>query len=184
MKIYTKFGDKGKTALIGLKTVSKSHGRVEAYGSLDELNALLGVVVSRKDSLPPTLRADLLEIQSQLFYLGAELATPKKTKKPTAHLAAGTVEFLESAIDEMELSLESLRHFILPGGSETSAFLHLSRTVCRRAERRVVAIAKKEKIRSDVIRYLNRLGDFLFVAARLANLFQKGEETPWISKQN
>ena len=183
MKIYTKTGDAGETGLFGGGRTPKDSPRVAAYGEVDELNAALGVA----RALGPEQFADsLLEsIQRDLFTIGAELATPDPDKlhKVFAHGRAAIgdsgVAALEQAIDEQESRLEPLKHFILPGGTPQAAALHLSRTVCRRAERAVVAVARRERISPAILRYLNRLSDLLFVLARAANAHAGRPDVKW-----
>jgi cob(I)alamin adenosyltransferase len=169
-RIYTKTGDDGTTGLIGGQRVSKGSPRVEAYGSVDELNALLGVV----RSFPvPLLVAHILErVQDDLFAVGANLAMSAGSDASEWGIPPITdedVRRLETLIDETESKLEPLHRFILPGGSQASAALHFARTVARRAERRCVALAGAEKVDGGLIRYLNRLSDLCFVLARLVN---------------
>jgi cob(I)alamin adenosyltransferase len=184
MKIYTRTGDKGETALFGGGRVPKSHPRVEAYGTVDELNSALGVALA--EITAPDLRARLALFQHDLFAIGANLATPlsgRGARPKLPELPRRRIEEMEGWIDQAETVLEPLREFILPGGSRGAAQLHLVRTVCRRAERCVVALAQGEPVDDDVIRYLNRLSDLLFVFARLENahagvpdvVWQKGE---------
>lgn len=178
MKIYTKTGDSGETSLFGGERVPKDALRIEAYGCVDELNSLLGVVRSLKPKKKIDAILDLL--QHQLFELGADLATPGGTKD--AHIpriAAAHAEELEKVIDALESKLNPLKVFILPGGSKVASHLHLGRTVCRRAERAVVRLSRKENIGRDVIVYLNRLSDLLFVMARFANKSERQKETAW-----
>ncbi|CAN5632566.1 cob(I)yrinic acid a,c-diamide adenosyltransferase [soil metagenome] len=179
-RIYTKTGDAGETGLFGGGRVTKSHPRVEAYGAVDELNAVLGwVATSLRD---PVILARLPQIQADLFALGAHLATavmegrprPKLPEIPAAGIAA-----LEAWIDEADGSLPELRSFILPGGSPGGAALHVARTVCRRAERRVVELSQSDDVADDVVVYLNRLSDLLFVLARLENHGAGAAEQPW-----
>jgi cob(I)alamin adenosyltransferase len=169
MKIYTKTGDKGSTSLFGGKRVSKDSVRIEAYGTVDELNSLLGIC--RTLQLPGKIDSYLLEIQNQLFILGADLASPvsqtKRLKVP--RIKDDNVKYLEKAIDFFEKTNEPLRAFIIPGGSVVSAQLHFARTVCRRAERLAVRLSEQEKIGKFPVIYLNRLSDLLFVMARWAN---------------
>jgi cob(I)alamin adenosyltransferase len=174
MRIYTKFGDKGSTALIGGAVVPKDDLRVEAYGAVDELNAVLGAVISFSDSRE--LSASLMEIQKDLFVIGAELAT--KSGKARRIRPSRTSE-LEAQIDSMSDELPPLKNFILPGGSKTSSLLHLARTVCRRAERSVVALSRKEAVNPDIIVYMNRVGDLLFMQARFVNYRKKVSEKIW-----
>lgn len=181
MKIYTKTGDAGDTGLFGGGRVPKSHPRVEAYGDVDELNATIGVV--RATGSDAEIDALLLRIQQDLFAIGALLATPDR-EKMRAHLEKANVDDarvaeLERAIDAADTELEPLRAFILPGGSPKAAALHVARTVCRRAERRIVAIADDMEIPALVVVYLNRLSDVLFTLARLANKRASAPETTW-----
>ncbi len=177
-KIYTRLGDMGQTVTLAGKKVYKDDERVEAYGSVDELNALIGVILSfTRDA---EVKKILTRIQKELFIVGAELAmekTPKKRINPT-HISA-----LESDIDKTEEELSHLVHFVLPGGSKTASLLHLARTVCRRSERRIVTLSRKSKINPDIIAYLNRLGDLLFVLARYENRKKRIEEIIWSGRQ-
>lgn len=179
MKIYTKTGDAGATGLFGGPRVSKSDRRVEAYGEVDELNAALGVVRAQVED--PELDGHLARIQDELFCVGSELATPADAKARSAIPAVEPrwVERLERSIDAFEAELPPLRQFVLPGGTRTAAALHLARCVCRRAERRVVALAAEAAVAPAVLAYLNRLSDWLFVAARVANLRAGKAEIPW-----
>ncbi len=179
MKIYTKTGDKGLTSLFGGARVSKDTDRIEAYGSVDELNSQLGIVRSLKP--PPEIDRTLQRVQNDLFTLGADLATPEtKTKKKVLRISSSHVEQLERDIDILESSLPPLEHFILPGGTRTSAELHVARTICRRAERSIVRLSRKSEIRITPVVYMNRLSDFLFVAARSVNRSEGGEEAVWV----
>jgi cob(I)alamin adenosyltransferase len=179
MKIYTKTGDDGTTGLFGGARVDKDDARVEAYGTVDELNAVIGV--ARAASPPAEIATLLAEIQEQLFVAGAELATAagKEDKLPMKLLDAGDVERLERAIDGTEAGLPPLANFILPGGAPAGAALHHARTVCRRAERSLIAASRVAKVRGELKIYLNRLSDFLFVAARRANFAANVAESPW-----
>ena len=178
MKIYTRTGDDGTTGLLGPGRVFKHEPRVEAYGAVDELNATLGV--ARALDAAKWLDAELGTIQSRLFNLGAELATvePEALAK-LERIADPDVMALESWIDGREMDLPPLRRFVLPGGTPLAAELHRARTVCRRAERRVVALARHEPIEPRLLHYLNRLGDLLFVLARWCNRRAEGQETEW-----
>ncbi|MGH2347505.1 MAG: cob(I)yrinic acid a,c-diamide adenosyltransferase [Chloroflexota bacterium] len=183
MKIYTKAGDKGQTALFGGRTVTKDVPRVEAYGTLDELNACIGLALAAP-GLPADLAALLARIQSELFDLGAELATPPERAADRLAMRVpimepAGIEALEAEIDRYETELSPLKTFILPGGTQSAAALHLARTVCRRAERRVVTLAAIEPVNGEVVRYLNRLSDLLFVLARTANHRAAVEDVPW-----
>ena len=168
-RIYTKSGDLGETGLGDGRRVRKDHPRVAAYGEVDELNACLGVVLT-VDGVP---ESELLrDIQNDLFDVGGDLCVPiGQTEEAGKNLrvTAGQVEKLEKAIDRLNEPLEPLRSFVLPGGSNAAAYLHLARTVCRRAERSVVTLMNQEKINPQVLIYLNRLSDLLFVLARAAN---------------
>ncbi|MBI5595048.1 MAG: cob(I)yrinic acid a,c-diamide adenosyltransferase [Elusimicrobia bacterium] len=178
MKIYTKTGDKGETGLRGGSRLPKSDPRVQAYGDVDELNAALGLVpvsVPRRRAFSK-LRLDLERVQGQLFELGAALSSPAGTAEAAA-FRAGSELWLEAEIDRMTADLPPLSHFILPGGSQAGAALHLARTVCRRAERAAVALGKDAPPQSVV--YLNRLSDFLFVCARWANNRLRSPEARW-----
>lgn len=177
MKIYTKTGDDGETGLYGGPRVGKDHPRVEAYGSVDELNAVLGVV--RTHGPPADIDALLATIQNELFDLGAELATPDAATRKGPRVGPPQIAALEQAIDRYEEQLEPLRQFILPGGVAAAAALHLARTVCRRAERLVVTLARGESISPDVVIYLNRLSDLLFVLARATNRREGVVDVPW-----
>jgi cob(I)alamin adenosyltransferase len=181
MKIYTRTGDAGDTGLFGGGRVPKDDVRVEAYGDVDELNAVIGLVRARS----PFPRIDdlLLSIQRDLFSIGALLATPDRAKMEQhlskANLDAGRISELERAIDACDADLEPLKSFILPGGSEKAAALHFARTVCRRAERRVVTLGRETLLPDLVVIYLNRLSDLLFTLARLANKHAGSGEVAW-----
>lgn len=180
MKIYTKTGDAGDTALFGGERVPKDALRIEAYGSVDELNCVIGIV----RSLRPVSSIDtiLKKIQSQLFELGADLATPiAHQSKAIPRIQKSHAVGLEKIIDRLETTLSPLKTFILPGGSPIASYLHLGRTVCRRAERTAVRLSRNEDIGTAVIIYLNRLSDLLFVLARYANMVDQEEEVKWIS---
>ncbi len=178
MKIYTKTGDDGTTSLFSGGRVSKTHLRVEAYGTVDELNSVIGVARSLK---PHSTTDEWLErIQRQLFHLGADLATPLDAKSEwVVRMDSATVELLEAGIDELTAQLPDLKNFILPGGSVAGAQLHVARTVCRRAERVVVALAEQEPIGDPVMNYLNRLSDLLFTLSRWENRQAGIPEDKW-----
>lgn len=169
MKIYTRTGDDGRTGLFGGARVLKDDARVEAYGSVDETNACIGV--ARAAGASPEVDAALEQIQAQLFVLGAELATPSdhRDRLRLPLLDAAQVAALEQHIDQLEAGLPSLTSFVLPAGSAAASALHHARTVCRRAERRVVAVQSSAEVRSELVVYLNRLSDLLFVMARHEN---------------
>jgi cob(I)alamin adenosyltransferase len=179
MKIYTKTGDAGETGLFAGPRVRKDDARMEAFGTVDELNAALGL--ARCEPLPVEVENLLGRVQSELFSVGAELATPEPQKHGTELIGDGEVTALEQAIDELEATLPPLRNFVLPAGVRASALLHVARGVCRRAERRVVTLANTPgvSVSNRMVRYLNRLGDYLFVAARYVNHQAGGKETPW-----
>ncbi|MGN8224803.1 cob(I)yrinic acid a,c-diamide adenosyltransferase [Gracilimonas sp. BCB1] len=178
MKIYTKKGDSGNTSLFGGQRVSKSSKRIDAYGTVDELNSILGMAAAHGLS---EKGAELIKtVQQQLFVLGADLATPQSKEVRIERIGHSEVEFLEKAIDEMEETLEPLKNFILPGGAEAGAALHFARTVCRRAERITVECRHEEEISEVAIMYINRLSDFLFVLARFENKEAGTEEKTWI----
>lgn len=168
MKIYTKTGDKGETALFTGRRVPKDNLRVEAYGTVDELNAVLGMAVTALPAASP-VREPLLRIQRDLFDLGGDLATPPDKAGRGATVVEAQVAFLEATIDGWERELPPLKRFILPGGTAAAATLQLARAVCRRAERRVITLARAEEVSPVAIQYLNRLSDLLFVAARYVN---------------
>lgn len=174
MPIYTRGGDRGETGLFGGKRVAKDDSRVEAYGSVDELNAVLGIVLIYYNG---KRRESLKEVQRTLFAIGAQLASPKPIS--IKGIESEKIAQLEKDMDSIENTLGPLRHFILPGGSKTAALLHLARTVCRRAERRVITLARKEKIDPQIVVYLNRLGDWLFMLAREANAQADVKEEEW-----
>ena len=180
MKIYTRTGDDGTTSLFSGGRVPKDHWRVESYGTVDELNSLIG----QTRALKPSAQTDewLHEVQRQLFVLGADLATPADARSAyVLRIDAAAVQWLEATIDEMDADLPPLRHFILPGGSPAGASLHVARTVCRRAERLVVALLETDTLISPALPYLNRLSDFLFVLARWENQQAGVSEEIWES---
>jgi cob(I)alamin adenosyltransferase len=179
MKIYTKTGDAGQTGLFGGPRVAKDDPRIEAYGAVDELNAALGL--ARAEMLPTEIDTMLACVQNELFDLGAELATPDPAAHGMAVLGPPHFAALERAIDRHEAVLPPLREFILPGGCRGAAALHLARTICRRAERRLVTLvhASAEPISPNLVIYLNRLGDLLFVLARAANAAAGLPDVPW-----
>lgn len=182
MKIYTKHGDQGETGLFGGDRVPKDHLRIQAYGTLDELNAALGLALASAAGstvLDANFTARLRRIQAELFQLGAELATPQGKKVPIALVGLAEVELQEKEIDEMEKSLAPLKAFVLPGGTLIAAQLHLARTICRRAERELVNLHRTEPLRPVVLQYVNRLSDTLFVMSRFANHQAKIEDIPW-----
>jgi cob(I)alamin adenosyltransferase len=179
-RVYTKTGDKGSTALIGGNRVAKDHIRIEAYGTVDELNSFLGVVTDQLGDAD--VNTWILEIQDRLFTIGSSLATdPGKTPKmklPDLH--ESDIEWLEKRIDEMDDVLPQMKSFILPGGHIAASHAHVARCVCRRAERLCVHMQNNDEfVAEDVLKYLNRLSDFLFVLARFIVFKNGGTEIPW-----
>lgn len=170
-RIYTKTGDNGTTGLFGGERIRKDHIRIEAYGTVDELNAVLGIVLASDDALLSGLREELTDISALLFTLGADLATPLDPPPLYAipRIEEQHITWLETMIDAYDAVLEPLKNFILPGGTIGSAHLHHARTVCRRAERMAVSLAHTEDIGDHAVKFLNRLSDYLFTAARYAN---------------
>lgn len=178
MKIYTKTGDKGLTSLVGGSRVSKAELRIEAYGTVDELNSYVGML--RDQEVNQTRKELLKEIQDRLFTIGAILASePEQTRKQIPDLLLSDVQLLETAMDTMDEELEPMRFFILPGGHPSVSFGHLARTVCRRAERNVIRMAEESDVNTLVITYLNRLSDYLFVLCRKMAQELGIEETAW-----
>ncbi|HXG23848.1 MAG TPA: cob(I)yrinic acid a,c-diamide adenosyltransferase [Chthonomonadales bacterium] len=181
-RIYTRTGDSGETGLFGGQRVGKDAPRVEACGTVDELNSLLGLARSWMEW--PDLADLLVQIQSDLFALGADLATPEEADTArgcvtVTRITADRVEALESEIDRLEAELPPLTRFILPGGVPAAGYLHFARSVCRRAERRCVALAHTTTLNPEILRYLNRLSDMLFVMARTANRRLGVEDVTW-----
>jgi len=181
MTIYTKTGDDGETALFGGGRVRKNDGRVEAYGAVDELNSFVGLALT--SLADADVRRGLLLIQHDLFALGANLATPEgdgsRPRPQTPEVPIARVEAMERWIDQATDELPELREFVLPGGTESAAILHVCRSVCRRAERAVVALGGEEALDDGIVPYLNRLSDLLFVWARLANHRAGQEDVLW-----
>jgi cob(I)alamin adenosyltransferase len=178
MKIYTKTGDQGDTSLFGGQRVPKDALRIEAYGTVDELNSVIGIVLA--DGPDRDIARILTQVQNQLFALGADLATPRSvTRKNVKRFEPRDSLPLEKHIDAIQLRLKSLKSFILPGGSPAAARLHFARTVCRRAERIVVRLSRNEDIGEGMTMYLNRLSDLLFVLARYANSSGGIPEVKW-----
>lgn len=180
MKIYTKTGDGGETSLFGGGRVSKYSARIEAYGTVDELNSTIGYARSQQLNVDSDKKLEI--IQNDLFVIGADLATPPETKATIKRIESEQITQLESWIDEMEKDLTPLRYFILPGGTAGASALHISRTVCRRAERCVINAMKTETISNLVVIYLNRLSDFLFVMSRYENSKAGVNEIHWKTK--
>ena len=189
MKIYTKTGDKGTTALFGGTRVPKYHLRIESYGTVDELNSYIGLI--RDQEIDDSLKKKLTTIQSELFTLGAMLATPPekevlksgKERLNIPKINDSSIQFLENEIDAMNENLPQMTHFVLPGGHQTVSFCHIARCVCRRAERLTVALNEEENINSNVLMYLNRLSDYLFVLARKLTQDLQAEEIKWIPEK-
>lgn len=178
MKIYTKTGDKGLTSLFGGKRVPKHHLRIEAYGTVDELNSNIGLI--RDQKIAPETFEVLIEIQDRLFTLGSILATePGNEKVKVPQLNEQDILFLENEIDKMNEVLPEMRSFVLPGGHQTVSFCHIARCVCRRAERLVVHLAEVENVPELIIKYLNRLSDYLFVLSRKISQENNANEIPW-----
>ena len=183
MKIYTRTGDKGQTSLVNGKRVSKASDRVDAYGTVDELNSVLGVVIAYLRASQKGLVKELENIQHDLFEIGAVLATPASSIQQTVFSKLRKrVETFERVIDGLTKTLPPLKNFILPGGGKAGPHLHMARTVCRRAERRIIALSEKEQVDDEIIKYFNRLSDLLFTMARFVNQRQKKKETVWIKR--
>jgi len=176
VKIYTKTGDRGTTSLFGGTRVAKHSTRVECIGYVDELNALLGIVLLDSGA---QISKKLLRIQGELFALGADLATPAGVKVKVPRVKRSFVTRLEKEIDQMDRNLPKLKNFILPGGSACGAKLHLARATARRAERAIVVLADEEKINEAILSYINRLSDWLFVLARYVNKLENFPERIW-----
>jgi cob(I)alamin adenosyltransferase len=178
MKIYTKTGDTGSTSLFGGKRVSKADLRIDTYGTVDELNAWMGLL--RDQEVNKTRNNILVEIQDRLFTIGSLLATePGNTKVKVPILNPEDIHLLEKEMDAMDAQLPPMRSFVLPGGHQSVSFCHVTRTVCRRAERLVIALDTIEKVEPIVIQYLNRLSDYLFMLSRKMTAELGAEETPW-----
>ncbi len=189
MKVYTKTGDSGTTALFGGQRVSKDNIRIESYGTVDELNSYIGLI--RDQEMNQNYKDVLIEIQDRLFTVGAILATPvekevmKNGEKRLKNLGIieSDIELLEKEIDTMEDSLPQMTHFVLPGGHTTVSYCHLARCVCRRAERLAVSLSHQEPIDEMAVKYLNRLSDYLFVLARKLSSDLKADEVKWIPRK-
>ncbi|MCH8825138.1 MAG: cob(I)yrinic acid a,c-diamide adenosyltransferase [Planctomycetes bacterium] len=189
MKLYTKTGDDGSTGLFGSQRVQKDDPRIVAFGSVDELNACVGLTAAadyeKGGAFEATLKEMLGKLQSQLFTLGADLATVpgSKHEDKITRIGASDISQLESWIDEIDAGNEPMKNFVLPGGTEVAARLHLARTVCRRAERDVISLSKNQSVSEYVKIYLNRLSDLLFALARRANKEAGVDDIPWISNK-
>ncbi len=181
-KVYTRKGDQGETSLGGGQRLPKDAPRIAAYGTVDELNSVIGVALAA--GLDERVAAPLRRVQNELFHLGSDLCILEEDKEhmPVPRVEARHVDALERLMDELSLELEPLENFILPGGSLGAAHLHVARCVCRRAERELVALARAEKVGAETIRYLNRLSDALFVLARSENLQRGFADVLWDSR--
>lgn len=182
MKIYTKTGDNGSTGLFNGERVAKSHLRVETYGTVDELNSIIGL--ARSFDLPSEMREDIEKLSMDLFALGTDLASPldPAPRFPIERISQEHINWLERKIDQYDSILPPLKNFILPGGSKSAAFFHQARTVCRRAERLLVALSETQNLGEYVVVYLNRLSDYLFTASRMANYYNKVDDIIWTTK--
>jgi cob(I)alamin adenosyltransferase len=181
MKIYTKTGDAGQTSLYGGKRLSKADLRVDAYGTLDELNSWIGLI---KDEIHGTHIKDLLkEIQDRIFTISSHIASDPEAEMPLPDIFDQDITLLESEIDKMNEHLEPLKFFILPGGHRKVSEIHIVRTVCRRAERMIVSLSEHSKVESIIIIYLNRLSDYLFVLARFIAKELEIEENKWVPRK-
>jgi len=181
LKIYTKTGDKGDTGLIDGSRISKSDLRIMAYGEVDEANSHIGLIISNieKNSIFDDVKKILLNVQQDLFVLGAELANPNTLKDDNMLVKREMISTIEKYIDNFDSELAPISNFILPGGSIESSLLHICRTVVRRAETSAVALAKEQKINQEILTYLNRISDLFFVLARVTNKRQKRNDIPW-----
>ncbi len=180
MKIYTKTGDKGETGLFGGARISKNSPRIEAYGTIDELNSFIGLAIT--ETQDSSVKSLLNTIQNQLFIVGSDLATPKSgedQKKNILRIPAEFYEEIEKSIDFFEEKLDALKNFIIPGGSKSASLLHICRTVARRAERRVVALNSLEQINENIVIFLNRLSDLFFVLSRYENKISNHPDVIW-----
>ncbi len=189
MKIYTKTGDKGTTALFGGKRVSKNHLRIESYGTVDELNSYIGLI--KDQEIDNQTKNILVKIQNDLFTLGSMLATPLeneilkngKERLNIPKITAESVAYLENTIDEISSKRPQMTHFILPGGHTTVSYCHIARCVCRRSERLSVSLHEQEEINPIILTYLNRLSDFLFILARKLSQYLSVQEVKWIPEK-
>jgi cob(I)alamin adenosyltransferase len=180
-RIYTKTGDKGQTSLIGGTRLPKHHIRIEAYGTVDELNSFIGLI--RDQQMDAHTKTILIEIQDRLFTLGSLLAAdPEKNKMKLPPLQEPDIELLEKEIDAMEEGLPEMKHFVLPGGHTTVSYCHVARCVCRRAERATLKLAENEAVDEILYKYLNRLSDYLFVLSRKLAMDLNAEEIKWIPR--
>jgi cob(I)alamin adenosyltransferase len=185
MKIYTKTGDKGDTGLFGGERVSKNSPRIEAYGTIDELNSFIGLTVTEVKN--KTVKELLIKIQNQLFTVGTDLSTPYSIEEQKKNILRVTPDFyekIEKSIDLFEEKLDELKNFVIPGGSKSSSFLHVCRTISRRAERRVVALNSLEHINGNIVIFLNRLSDLFFVLSRYENKISNYPDVIWESQKS
>lgn len=181
MKIYTKKGDKGETSLIGGTRVSKYSLRIEAYGTIDELNSYTGLI--RDQEMDEVFIDVLLEIQDRLFTIGSNLAAdPEKSKMKLPEIKESDIEFLEKQIDLMDENLPPMRSFVLPGGHQTVSFCHIARCICRRAERKIIELSSNEQVNPIVIAYINRLSDYYFMLSRKLSMDLNAKEIPWVAR--
>ncbi|MBK7105894.1 MAG: cob(I)yrinic acid a,c-diamide adenosyltransferase [Ignavibacteriae bacterium] len=178
MKIYTKTGDDGSTSLFGGTRVAKNNIRINAYGTIDELNSVIGIAIANKISVE--VKYELEKIQNTLFQIGSELASPENVKSDIIKKTSeDDIKYLESLIDKFDEKLPPLNNFILPGGNKSASYLHLARTICRRVERIIVELKEKENINNNILVYLNRFSDLLFVLARYENFVTSTPEIVW-----
>lgn len=177
MKIYTKTGDKGMTSLIGGTRVAKNSVRLEAYGTVDELNSYLGML--RSYAIDGQIKSELIAIQSKLFDIGGNLATDPANQQVKLEVKDADIEMLEKAIDRMDAEVPPMKYFVLPGGDQVVAFCHIARTVCRRAERRILDLAGEAAVDELLISYINRLSDYLFMLSRKTAFEMGVEEIKW-----
>ena len=183
MKVYTKTGDKGKTSLIGGEKVYKDEAQIEAYGTVDELNSYLGLVRDYEEIEDQT-RKFIISIQNDLFVIGSLLAeSKKKNKMQLPQISEEMLINMEHEIDQLENQLEPMKFFVLPGGHQLISHLHIARCVCRRAERRVVTISNQIDVSAIILKYINRLSDYIFVLSRYMALKLDIKETPWVPKK-
>lgn len=189
MKIYTKTGDKGTTSLYGGTRVPKYHLRIESYGTIDELNSYIGLISTQQ--IDENTTTSLLKIQNELFTIGSMLATPQdketlksgKERLNIPKVDTNSITYLEQEIDTMNENLPAMTHFVLPGGHQTVSYCHIARCICRRAERITVQLSEEVLINENVLKYLNRLSDYLFVLARKLTYDNNIEEIPWIPEK-
>lgn len=178
MKIYTKTGDDGSTSVFGGTRVTKNNIRINAYGTIDELNSVIGIALANKIS--NETKFELEKIQNTLFQIGSELASPENVKSDIIKKTSeDEIKYLESLIDKFDEKLPPLNNFILPGGNKSASYLHLARTICRRAERIIVELKENENINNHILVYLNRFSDLLFVLARYENFVTSTPEIVW-----